>query len=138
MLSQWLQPIPESEYVRVLFVGKLKLVPNKNGNSNEEECTHTLEEMMRDIWKVSGNYNGENYFSGHLAFAKSLHIAQLLEGPEDVVSSLMERIRNDHRVVVYREFSKKLRTMNFGWKISQCYQLTQPELLLIENPTLTL
>jgi len=135
-----LQPIPETEYVRVLFVGKIKLVLNKNGNSNKDECTPTLEEIMREIWKVTGKYRCENYFSGHLAFAKSLHIAQLLEGPEDVVSSLMERIRNDHRVLVYREFSKKLLTMNSGWKISRCnsFRVTQSELEFIQNPNHTL
>jgi len=135
-----LQPIPETEYVRVLFVGKIKLVININGNTNKEECTPTVEEMMREIWKVAGKYKCENDFSGHLAFAKSLHFAQLLEGPEDVVSSLMERIRNDHRVLVYREFSKKLLTMNSGWKISRCnsFRVTQSELELIQNPNHTL
>merc|ERR1719320_280443 len=96
--------------------------------------------MMRDIWKVAKPYNSANFISGHLAFAKSLHVAQLLEGPEDAVLNLMESIRNDRRVDVYRSFSKKLLTMNPGWKVSLCYSfhLTQPELELVQNPRLTL
>merc|ERR1719494_4952 len=58
--------------------------------------------MMKEIWEVAKKFNSEHFISGHLSFAKSRHVAQLLEGPGDVVFSLMERIRNDRRVVIYR------------------------------------
>merc|ERR1719494_191798 len=90
--------------------------------------------MMKEIWEVSNKNNRENLICGHLAFAKSLHVAQLLEGPRDAVFTLMETIRKDRRVVIDKEFC------NNGWKISQCYsfQSTQPDLDLLQDPKLTL
>jgi len=43
MLTQWLQPIPEEKFIRLVYIGKLRLV-NKVGNSKP-----TMEEMMKDI-----------------------------------------------------------------------------------------
>jgi len=43
MFTEWLQPIPENKFIRVVYIGKLRLV-NEVGNSKP-----TLEEMMKDI-----------------------------------------------------------------------------------------
>merc|ERR1719177_96865 len=77
--------------------------------------------MISDIWKVARKFNSSNFISGHLAFTKSLYVVQLLEGLEDVVNPLMERIRRDPRVVIEKVFKKRLLTMNLGWEVSMCY-----------------
>merc|ERR1711920_661878 len=88
---------------------------------------------MKDIWKEASVYNKANYISGHLACSKSLHVVQLLEGQEEVVQSLMKRIRKDPRVTIEEEFSKTLLTMNVGWELSMCYsfEITSSERNLI-------
>jgi len=136
MRAESLNPIPETNYLRVLYVGKLQL----NERITVEDSTHALQKMMSDIWKFSQIHNHENFISGHLSFTKTLHVAQLLEGPEEAVLELMERIRKDVRVNIHREFSKKLLTANRGWKLSRCYSfhITDQDLELIENPNISL
>merc|ERR1719419_1227666 len=138
MLDEWLQPIPEKKYVRVVYMGKLRLV-NKDG-SEMQGATPTLEEMIEDIWKGASVFNRSNFISGHLSCANTLHVVQLLEGKEKVVLALMKRIRKDPRVVIYKEFVKKQLSMHVGWAISMCYsfEITSAQLSLVQNTDLTM
>jgi len=54
--------------------------------------------------------------------------------------SLMERIRKDFRVIIEKEYIRKIHTMNIGWEMSMCYSfnLTQEDLVMIKNPHLSL
>jgi len=127
MLNELLTPIPEKSYLRIVYLGKLRLLPNlrtDDEKSGEPMRTPTLEEMIEEIWKKSKIYNEAHFISGHLACTQSLHVVQLLEGEEGEVLSLMKRIRNDPRVDIEREFTKKLLSMNVGWNISTCYSFT--------------
>jgi len=141
MLTEWMQPIPEKEYVRVLYVGKLQLpqlhVAPESRKSAKEEA---LRLMISDIWQVARKFNSSNFISGHLSFTKSLYVVQLLEGVEDVVNSLMERIRRDKRVIIEKVFTRRLLTMNLGWEVSMCYSfnVTPTDLGLIKNPHLSM
>lgn len=137
MLTEWLMPIPEKSYIRVLYLGKLKL---RWKDSQKSGPAPTLEEMMKDIWNQASVFNKENFISGHLSCSKTLHVVQLLEGEEQIVQSLMGRIRKDPRVVVEHEFSKELLTMNAGWEISMCYsfQITPSERELIKNKDISI
>merc|ERR1719494_313254 len=110
MLTEWLKPIPERSYIRVLYLGKLRLrwKADEDNNSKKSERVPTLEEMIDDIWEKASVFNRENFISGHLSCSTSLHVVQLLEGEEQTVNSLMKRIRQDPRVVIGHEFSKKL------------------------------
>jgi len=134
----WLKPIPEKKYIRVVFVGMMQLAAVKKKDSSAAKSE--LEELIWGIWKVSSRHNKENCIAGHLAFTKSLHVAQLLEGEEEVVLDLMKRIRGDPRVIIYKEFSKYILTMNLGWDISLCYSfhITNAEMGLINNKNMTL
>jgi len=91
--------------------------------------------MIKDIWGKAGIFNRENFISGHLAAASSLHVVQVLEGKEDVVMNLMQRIRKDPRVDIEHEFVRKVFTMNAGWELSMCYsfEITSSERALIIN-----
>jgi len=147
MITELLQPIPEKEYktipekdyTRVLYVGKLQL-PQLHiaGESMENVKEGALRNMISDIWKVARKYNGSNFISGHLSFTKSLYVVQMLEGSEDVVGSLMERIKRDKRVIIEKVFSKRL-TMNLGWEASMSYSFhLSPLDGLIKNPNLSM
>jgi len=136
-----MQPIAEKEYIRVIYLGKLQLPKNyKDGKPKRGARELALKEMISDIWQVARKFNSSNFISGHLSFTKSLHVVQLLEGLEDHVCSLMERIRKDSRVIIEKEFIKKIQTMNFGWELSMCYSfnLTQEDLVIIQNHHLSL
>jgi len=137
MLAEWLQPIPEKKYIRVVYVGKLRLV-NKDGS--EQKGAPTLEEMMEDIWRGASVFNRTNFISGHLSCANTLHVVQLLEGKEKIVFALMKRIRKDPRVVIYKEFVKKQLSMHVGWAISMCYsfEITSAQLSLVQDTDLTM
>jgi len=137
MLTEWLQPIPEKKYTRVVYVGKLRLV-NKDGSSMKD--APTLEEMIEDIWKQASVFNRTNFISGHLSCANTLHVVQLLEGKEKVVLGLMKRIRKDPRVVIFKEFVKEQLSMHVGWEISMCYSFenASAQLRLVEDPDLTM
>jgi len=141
MFTEWLQPIAETNYIRVLYVGKIQLIPKTRRNGNQvEEYVPTLDEVMKDIWKVAGKYNKEHFISGHLAFANSLHVAQLLEGKEEAVLKLLERIKKDRRIIYVKDYKKQILTVNPGWSTAMCYSfhLTHPELVLLQNPKLSL
>jgi len=141
MLTQWLQPIAEKEYIRVLYLGKLQLPKNyKHGKPNGEAKEMALKDLISDVWQVARKFNSSNFISGHLSFTKSLYVVQLLEGLEEHVCSLMDRIRKDSRVIIEKEFIRKIPTMNFGWQMSMCYSfnLTQEDLVMIKNPDLSL
>jgi len=137
MLTQWLQPIPEKKYIRVVYCGKLRLVTKEGRTKFKKQA---LEDMIEDIWKKASVFNRRNFISGHLSCSKTLHVVQLLEGKENVVLSLMERIRKDPRVVIYKEFIKEQLSMNVGWAISMCYsfELTSAQMELVQDKELTL
>jgi hypothetical protein len=137
MLTQWLQPIPEKKYIRVVYVGKIRLV-TKDGRISKDEPT--LEAIIEDIWKGASVFNRLNFISGHLSCAKTLHVVQLLEGKEKVVLNLMKRIRKDPRVVIYKEFIKMQLSMHVGWAISMCYsfEITSAQLSLVQDADLTM
>jgi len=148
MITELLQPIPEKEYkpipekdyIRVLYVGKLQLPQlHVAGESMENVKEEALRVMISDIWKVARKFNGSNFISGHLSFTKSLYVVQLLEGSEDVVGLLMERIKRDKRVIIEKVFTKRL-TMNLGWEVSMSYSfnLSPVDLGLIKNPNLSM
>jgi len=136
MLSEWLQPIPEKKYIRLLYVGKLRLV-NKVGNAHNAQ---TLEEMIDDIWQKASVFNRTHFISGHLSCSKTLHVVQLLEGKEKVVLGLMKRIRKDPRVQIYKEFFKEQLSMHIGWSISMCYSfdITSAQLGLVQDTDLSM
>jgi len=151
MISEWLQPIPEKEhirgpiaekeYIRVLYVGKLQLPQlNVAGEWKENEKEEALRIMISDIWKAARKFNNSNFISGHLSFTKSLYVVQLLEGLEDVVGSLMERIKRDKRVLIEKVFTKRLLKMNLGWEVSMSYSfsLSPADLGFINNPNLSM
>jgi hypothetical protein len=136
--TEGLMPIPERSYIRTIYLGKLVL--RHKASECSKKGTPTLEEMMREIWEKASIYNRENFISGHLACSKSLHVVQLLEGEEQIVNSLMERIRKDPRVTIKMEFKKKLKTMHLGWQLSMCYsfEITSTERQLIQNEKISL
>jgi len=141
MLTQWMQPIAEKEYIRVLYLGKLHLPKTrKDGEQSAGAKKMALKQMISDIWKVARKFNSSNFIAGHLSFTKSRYVVQLLEGLADYVCPLMERIRKDSRVVIEKEFTKKIQTMNVGWELSMCYSfnLTQEDVGMIKNPHLSL
>jgi len=136
MLTHWLQPIPEKKYIRLVYVGKLRLV-NKN---NDPQSPQTLEEMMSDIWEKASVFNRKHFISGHLSCSKTLHVVQLLEGKEKVVLGLMKRIRKDPRVEIYKEFCKEQLSMHIGWSVSMCYsfEITSAQLRLVQDTDLSM
>jgi len=141
MLTQWMQPIAEKEYIRVLYLGKLQLRGKReDGKPSAGAKEIALKEMISDIWKVARKFNSSNFISGHLSFTKSLYVVQLLEGLVDHVSPLMERIKKDPRVVIEKVFTRKIQTMNVGWELSMSYSfnLTQEDMAMIKNPHLSL
>merc|ERR1719221_1933018 len=95
---------------------------------------------MNDIWEKASVFNRTHFISGHLSCSKTLHVVQLLEGKQKVVLSLMERIRKDPRVVIYKEFIKEQLSMNVGWAISMCYsfEIASAQLELVQDQELTL
>jgi len=136
-------PIPEKSYLRIVYLGKLRLLPKlciDDRKSDEPKPKPTLEEMMKEIWEKASKYNRAHFISGHLACCKSLHVVQLLEGEEGVVKSLMRRIRKDPRVVIDKEFHKKLLSMNMGWGISTCYSftITSAQLRIVKRDDISL
>jgi len=56
------------------------------------------------------------------------------------IKYLMAKIRKDPRVVIYREYHRKLKTMNPGWNLSMCYsfQVTHEQYRLITDDDMTL
>jgi len=141
MITEWLQPIPEKEYIRVLYIGKLQLPQlHVAGESRENAKEEALKVMIGNIWKVARKFNSSNFISGHLSFTKSLYVVQLLEGVEDAVVSLMERIKRDKRVIIEKVFTKRLLKMNLGLEVSMSYSfsLSPADLGLIKNPNLSM
>jgi len=143
MLTEFLMPIPEKSYLRVVYLGKLRLLPNlrtDDEKSDEPIRTPTLEEMITEIWKKSEIYNQAHFISGHLACTQTLHVVQLLEGKESDVLSLMKRIRKDPRVHIEKEFHKTLLSMNVGWGYSTCYSfaITPGKLRVVQRSDISL
>jgi hypothetical protein len=137
--TEWLAPLPEEEYLRVLYVGKLQL-PLKTNEDGRKEATIGVENMINEIWKVASVWNTHMGISGHLAYTLELHVAQLLEGRADAVNNLMAKIKKDPRVNVHKVFRRKLQTMNLGWNLSMCYsfQITTEQYRLIADGDVTL
>jgi len=138
-----LLPIPEKSYLRVVYLGKLRLLPSlsiDDEKSDEPERWPTLEEMIREIKEESRLYNKAHFISGHLACSKTLHVVQLLEGENGEVKSLMKRIRKDPRVDIQKEFHKTLLSMNMGWGVSTCYSfdVTPAQLKVIARSDISL
>merc|ERR1719317_42824 len=141
MITECMLPIPEKEYIRVLYVGKLQLPQfHVAGESLENEKEEALRIMISGIWKVARKFNNSNFISGDLSFTKSLYVVQLLEGVKDVVGSLMERIKRDKRVIIEKVFTKRLLKMNLGWEVSMSYSfsLSPADLGLIKSPNLSM
>jgi len=142
MYTEWLAPIPEKHYVRIVYLGKLRVLRNPNSEDEkiDASCPYSLEEMIKDIWKKASIFNSKNYISGHLACSKSLHVVQLLEGREKVVTDLMKRIRRDPRVEICMEFKRKILSMNVGWGISMCYSfdITNAQLKVVQRKDISL
>jgi len=142
MLTEWLQPIAEKKYIRVLYIGRLVPDAHKGpiDESKKGSRTKRLEDMMVSIWKQASVFNRTNFISGHLSCATTLHVVQVLEGKEKVVLNLMDRIRKDPRVVIEKEFTKKQLTMHLGWAISMCYsfEINSAQLSLVQDDDLTM
>jgi len=142
MFFEWLQPIPEKEYMRVIYVGKLQTAQifELDPKSNELEKEDAVRTMISEVWKVAQKFNSSNFISGHLAFTRGLYVAQLLEGSGDIVGRLMERIRKDTRVVIEKEFMNRILTMNSEFKVSMCYSFaeTTVDVGMINDPNVSL
>jgi len=142
MLTEWLQPIAEKKYIRVLYIGRLVPDAHKGPYDKSKKGTSIkqLEDMMDAIWKQASVYNRSKFISGHLSFATTLHVVQVFEGKEKVVLSLMDRIRKDPRVIIEKEFTKKQLTMHLGWSISMCYsfEINAAQLSLVQDDNLTI
>jgi len=136
--AEWLAPLPEEEYLRIVYFGKLQ-IPGMNDDSDKHTVAKRLEEMIAEIWKVSSIWNSTHGISGHLAYTNELHVSQLIEGKAEEIISLMRNIRKDPRVVIHKEFRKKLHTMNLGWNISMCYtfHITTEQYRLIADDDVT-
>jgi len=138
-----LMPIPEKSYIRIVYLGKLRVVPSLSTDdvkSDGPKGTATLEEMVNQIWDKAKIFNEAHFISGHLACSQTLHVVQLLEGEKDMVLSLMKRIRKDPRVNIEREFHKKVLSMNMGWGYSNCYSfsLTPTKLHVVQRNDISL
>jgi len=133
--KEWLAPLPEEEYVRMVYVGKLNIL----GKSKDGTSHTRLEDMMNEIWQFSSQWNSSHGIAGHLAYTSERHVAQLIEGKANVIISLMKKIRKDPRVSVHKVFQRKLQTMNPGWNLSMCYsfQITTEQYRLIANDDVT-
>jgi len=138
--TEWLAPIPEEEYLRIVYVGKLKISSKFGNGSLRASSISKIKEIINDILGVFMNWNSAHGVSGHLSWTNECHVSQLIEGKAEAVNSLMARIRRDSRVEIYEEFRKKLRTMNPGWSASMCcsFEITHEEFLLVANKNVSL
>lgn len=138
MYTQWLQPIPEKKYIRCVYVGKVRLLPA--GGKSSKAMTPTLEQMIQDIWQNASVFNRQNFISGHLSCSTTLHVVQCLEGKEQVVLALLDRIKKDPRVVIHKVFLKTQQAMHMGWSLSMCYsfEISPAQLELVQKTELTL
>jgi len=138
--AEWLAPLPEEEYLRIMYVGKLVLDPSTMTDDSGKEAKSSVEDMINEIWKVASVWNPIHGISGHLSYTKQLHVAQLIEGKADAIKALIERIHKDSRVNVTKVFSRKLQTMNLGWNLSMCYsfEITTEQYRLIADADVTL
>lgn len=73
-----------------------------------------LGNMIQEICKVPSFLNTHTNISGHLAYTKELHVCQVIEGKADEITYLMAKIREDARLNIYKEFKRKLQTVNKG------------------------
>jgi len=137
--KEWLAPLPEEEYLRIIYVGKLQITPEMSDGIDKGISTAKLEDMIKEIYKVSSVWNCKHSISGHLAYTNELHVSHLIEGKATETNYLMAKIRKDPRVVVYQEFRRKLQTMNLGWNISMCdsSQITPEQYRLIADDDIT-
>jgi len=138
--TEWLAPIPEEDYLRIVYVGKLQDVATRSDSRNKTDSnSKSIEEMINDIWGVSKFWNEKFGISGHLSYTNEYHVAQLIEGNADNINSLMENIEKDSRVFIYKVFRRKLKTMNIGWNISMCYsfQITSEQYKMIADSNVT-
>jgi len=140
-LTEWLAPIPEEDYLRIIYVGKLQIVSKRSDycKNNNNSNFKSIEEMINDIWGVSRFSNKKYGISGHLAYTSECHVAQLIEGKADKINSLMAIIEKDSRILIYKVFRRKLQTMNLGWNISMCYsfQITSEQYQMIADCDVT-
>jgi len=135
--KEWLAPLPEEEYMRVVYFGKLQVPnPGDDGSTNDKI---RLEKMVSEVWKVSMDWNSKHGISGHLAYTNEHHVAQLIEGKADEITSLIAKIQKDPRVCVFKVFKRKLQTMNNCWNMSMCYSfnITTEQYRLITNDDVT-
>lgn len=137
-VNGWMAPIPEEEYLRIVYVGKLEILPETAGRDKINDVN--LEDMINEIWDVSKVWNRINCISGHLSYTRERYVSQLIEGKADMVNSLMEKIERDPRVKIRKAFRRKLQTMNHGWNIQMCYSfdLTNEQYRLVADEDITL
>jgi len=143
MHTEFLMPIPEKSYLRLVYFGRLQLLPRLSLDDEKSSTVvriPTLDEMIKEIWEIASVFNRDNFISGHLACSKTLHAVQLLEGEERVVLSLMKRIRKDPRVIIEKEFKKRLLSMNSSWRVSTCYafHICPAQLRILKRDDITL
>jgi len=136
-VTEWLAPLPEEEYLRILYIGKLQ---TKKGDDKENaDSSNDIEEMINEIWNKSRVWNKNFGISGHLSYTNDYHVAQLIEGKVETVNSLMANIEKDPRVLIWKTFRRTLPTMNVGWNISMCYsfQITTEQWQLVSDYKVT-
>jgi len=138
--TQWLAPLPEEEYLRIVYVGRLQISTKLGTGCKKVTSSTSIEDTINEIWKVSSEWNSKHGISGHLAYTNEYHVSQLIEGKAEEITSLMAKIRKDPRVVIVAEFQKILKTMNPGWSVSMCYSfhITTEQYQLIANDDVTL
>jgi len=139
--TEWLAPIPEEDYLRIVYVGKLQNVSTSNDHDKNKNDTSfkSVEDMINEIWSVSRFGNQKYGISGHLSYTNEHHVAQLIEGKAEQINSLMANIEKDNRVLIYKVFRRKLPTMNVGWNISMCYSfhITSEQYQMIADSDVT-
>jgi len=134
-----MQPIPEGEFVRIIYVGKM-VSKDKDREFRGDTTTTALDDMIADIWKDASVFNKANFISGHLVWTKNYYFAQILEGSKEVIMSLLERNKRDPRVVIEKVYIRDLLTMNTGWGMSMAYsfQKTRMQHDFIDDPEVSL
>jgi len=136
-VTEWLAPLPEEEYLRILYIGKLQA--KKSDDKKSADSSNDIEEMIADIWNKSRVWNQIFGISGHLSYTSDYHVAQLIEGKVETVNSLMANIERDPRVCIWKTFRRTLPTMNVGWNISMCYsfEITTEQYQLVADDRVT-
>jgi len=65
--TEWLTPVPEEEYLRILYVGKIQIDPTMSNGHKHESSLNSIEGMINEIWNVAKYWKQINAISGHLS-----------------------------------------------------------------------